>query len=266
MTLTAENFSWRAGAQLTLPKEHGSWSLALEPVVLGLLVAPSAAGAALALAAGAGFFMRRPMKLALAGKRDSRQPLAIICTTILALVGLWGLLLAARFGAVGCWWPLLPAALAGAVFAWWDGRNGARQGAAELAGALAFALLPTSFGTFAGWSVATSLALTVMMLVRSVPTVLTVRTYLRIRKGLACSIAPALVMTGVGIGVTAWLAALGLMPWEAGVFALVFAARTSWLLLGRPRLTARTLGITEAVLGALMVLILSFAWRRASGW
>ena len=33
------------------PKEHGSWSLALEPVALGLLVAPSPAGLALATAA-----------------------------------------------------------------------------------------------------------------------------------------------------------------------------------------------------------------------
>ena len=79
MTLTEEKFSWRAAAQLTLPKEHGSWSLALEPVAFGLLVAPSAAGAALALAAVSGFFLRRPLKFALAAKSDSRQPLALVC-------------------------------------------------------------------------------------------------------------------------------------------------------------------------------------------
>ena len=56
MTLTREKFHWREVVKLTLPKEHGSWSLALEPVAFGLLVAPSAAGAALALAAGLGFF------------------------------------------------------------------------------------------------------------------------------------------------------------------------------------------------------------------
>ena len=77
MTLTVEKFSWRAAAQLTLPKEHGSWSLALEPVAFGLLVAPSAAGAALALAAVSGFFLRRPLKLVMAAKHDSRQPIAL---------------------------------------------------------------------------------------------------------------------------------------------------------------------------------------------
>jgi hypothetical protein len=124
---------------------------------------------------------------------------------------------------------------------------------------VAFALLPAAFGVLAGWNLPASLALTAIMLVRSVPTVLTVRACLRIRKGQAFSIYPALVTAAVGIFLTMWLAALQLMPWAAVAFALVFAARTSWLLLGRPRLTARTLGITEAVLGALMVLVLSFA-------
>ncbi len=260
MTLTVEKFSWRAATQLTLPKEHGSWSLALEPVAFGLLVAPSAAGAALALAAVSGFFLRRPLKFALAAKSDSRQPLALVCAATLVLVGLSGLVLAARLGAVGGWWPLLPAALAGVVFAWCDGRNGAREGAAELAGAVAFALLSAAFGALAGWPVAASLALAAMMLVRSVPTVQTVRTCLRIRKGQTFSIAPALVTVCIGFFLTAWLTTLRLMPWAAVVFAMVFVVRTFWLLLGRPGLPARTLGITEAVLGALMVLVLSLAW------
>lgn len=265
MTATVETFSWRAATQLTLPKDHGSWSLALEPVAFGLLVAPSAAGAALALAAVAGFILRRPLKLALAGNHDSRQPLAFVCATTLLLVGLSGLLLAARLGAAGGWWPLLPAASAGAVFAWCDRRNGAREAAAELAGAVAFALLPAAFGALAGWPVAASLALAAMMLVRSVPTVLTVRNFLRLRKRQAFSIIPALLAAVAGIFLTARLAEYRLMPWLAMAFALVFATRTFWLLLGRPRLTARTLGITEAALGALMVSVLSVAWSHAGG-
>ena len=74
--------------RLMLPKEHGSWSLALEPVALGLLVAPSAAGAALAAAAVSGFFLRRPWKLMSGAKRDPRQPLAVAWVGILALIAL----------------------------------------------------------------------------------------------------------------------------------------------------------------------------------
>jgi hypothetical protein len=121
--------------------------------------------------------------------------------------------------------------------------------------------LPTAFGTLAGGSVPASLALAAMMLVRSVPTVLTVRTCLRVLKGETYSIAPALVAAVAGIFLTAWLATLHLMPWTGVVFAVVFAARTSWLLLGRPRLTARTIGLTEAVLGVILLLVLSLTWR-----
>ncbi len=261
-----EKLSWRAAVQLTLPKEHGSWSLALEPVAFGLLVAPSAAGAALALAAVSGVFLRRPMKLLLSRSNDSRQPLALVCVTVLALMGFSGLWLAARFGTAGGLWPLLPAALAGAVFAWCDGRNVAREGAAEVAGAVAFGILPAAFGALAGWSLASSLALAAMMLLRSVPTVLTVRTCLRALKGQSFSNTPALMAAGAGILVTAWLATLRLAPWLAVFFAVLFALRTFWLLLWRPRLTARTIGFTEAALGALMVLLLSLTWKSATGW
>src|ERR1039458_9569755 len=105
MTLTVEKFSWGAAARQTLSKEDGARPPTREPVASGLLVAPSAAGAALALAAGSGFFLRRPLKLLLSRKSDPRQPLAAMGMAILLLTGLVGLLLAVRFGAPGGWWP-----------------------------------------------------------------------------------------------------------------------------------------------------------------
>ncbi len=266
MTLTAENPAWRTALQLALPKEHGSWSLALEPVAFGLLVAPSKAGAALALAAGAGFFLRRPLKLALAAKVDARQPLARVCVTVLAIAALSGLALALGSGAPGGGWPLVPAAAAAAVFAWCDGHNGARESTAELAGAVAFGLLPAAFGALAGWGGAAACALGIAMLARSLPTVLTVRTYLRRRKGQAFCLTPGLVAVGAGLGLTVWLGKLGLVPWATAAFALVFAGRTFWLLLTPPRLAVKTIGISEAVLGVMMVFILTLTWKRSAGW
>jgi hypothetical protein len=46
---------WR---DLVMPREHGSWSLALEPLLFGLIAAPSLAGGGLALAVVAAFFGR----------------------------------------------------------------------------------------------------------------------------------------------------------------------------------------------------------------
>ena len=260
--LTMEQFRWREGVKLAFPKEHGSWSLALEPVVLGLLVAPTGAGAALAVAAVAGFFLRRPLKILSREQDYERWKTARASVLVLAIIAALGLLLTAKIGGMERLWPLLPAALAGLVFAWCDRRNEAREGAAEVAGAVAFGLLPAAFGVLAGWNGSAALALAAVMLVRSVPTVLTVRANLRIKKGQAVSILPALLAAGVGLALSAWLVSLRLAPWTAVFFAAVLATRTVWLLCWRPRIAARTIGMVEATLGGLMVLALTATWKH----
>jgi hypothetical protein len=166
-------------AKLLLPKEHGSWSLALEPLVLGLLVAPSAAGDGLAVAALAGFFLRRPLKSLLREPFNAQRKQMMICAFVLIVIAMVGLLLAAGLGGTAKLWPLAPAAMAGIAFAWFDSRNEARAEAAELAGATAFGILPAAFGALAGWSTVESVALAMIMLARSVPTIMFVRTYNR---------------------------------------------------------------------------------------
>ena len=68
---------------LLLPREHGSWSLALEPLALGLIAAPSWPGAALALAALALFFARRPWQAARAGDVRLRPALGALAAPAL---------------------------------------------------------------------------------------------------------------------------------------------------------------------------------------
>ena len=260
-----ERGSFRETFKLVLPKEHGSWSLALEPVALGLLIAPSVAGGALAVAAVAVFFLRRPLKLGLAAKTDPRRPMAVACISILLLLALTGLLLAVKIGGAEKLWPLLPATLAGAVFAWCDSRNVAREGAAEVAGAVTFGMLPAAFATLAGWNLNTALALATVSLVRGVPTVLCVRTFLRFNKGQSVTIAPAVTAAVVGCLVMVWLVWLRLAPWTAAVFALIFELRTIWLLGRRPRLAPRRVGVIEAILGTSMVLVLALTWKITVG-
>ena len=60
---------WRSVA---IPSEHGGWGLTLEPVVLGLLVAPSLAGLALGVAAFTAFLLRTPAKLIAVDVRRGR--------------------------------------------------------------------------------------------------------------------------------------------------------------------------------------------------
>ena len=61
-----------------LPAEHGSWFMLGFPLVLGLLLRPSRAGACLALAALAFFLSRPPLRRLLSGQKDLAQARALV--------------------------------------------------------------------------------------------------------------------------------------------------------------------------------------------
>lgn len=250
-----------AALRLALPREHGSWSLALEPLALGLLVAPSRAGIPLALAGIAGFFLRRPTKLLLQSEPDPRRSLARLAWGILLSVTVAALMITAYLGGVEQLWPLIPAALAGLVFVWFDSRGENREGVAELAGVTAFALLPATFASLAGWHTENCLALAAVMLTRSAPTVLVVRTALRRRKGHNVSNVAARLSASMAAGILSWLAIMSLVPWAVAAFSGVLAARAFWL--GSSQavgLSAKQLGLIELFWGVAAIVVAAVAW------
>jgi hypothetical protein len=84
---------WKAVA---LPTEHGGWGLLGEPVVLGLVLAPSASGACLGLAALAGFLSRHPLRLVFMDRRRGvRYPRTALAERFFAGYALAALLLLA---------------------------------------------------------------------------------------------------------------------------------------------------------------------------
>lgn len=254
---------------LVLPREHGSWSLALEPVALGILVAPSSAGLGLALAVVAAFFTRRPLKLAVtlpAG--DERRPLALRWALGLAALAALALGASATTGSahwrdgIFALWPLLLAVPCGAAFLWFDLRGEMREAEAELAGSAAFACVPAALATLAGWNASYALALAALMLARSLPTVLVVRAYLRRAKDQPGSPLLALLTSSVALCAVLVLVAQHLTPRWAALVALLFFARALALLsVSAPSWSARRLGITEAVLGAVSLAILILSYR-----
>ena len=285
---------------IVLPREHGSWSLALEPVALGLLVAPSRAGACLALAACAGFVARRPLKLALTlPTTDPRHPTALRWLTLLTLLAALALAavltlailrntqnppasvsslrtvpISGRFSVanlritqnwgVAALWPLALVVPFGAAFLAFDRRGEMRAAEAEICGSLAFALLPATFATLAGWSTAPALALAAVMITRSVPTILTVRTALRRAKGQRAVTWPALSAALAGVVVLTALQRAGLVPLAAVACALGFAARSAWLLSpATPAWSARRIGTMEAALGLAFLATLTVAYWLA---
>lgn len=250
---------WR---DLVLPREHGSWSLALEPVALSLLVAPSIAGGWFAVAVAAGFFSRRPLRAAWRETKPQRRLDAIIALSACAFIGLLALGFAVAERGTGWLAWLVPSGLAGLIFVAFDVRNSGRHGFAEVAGATAFALLPAAFAQLAGLPASTAIAVALVMLGRAVPTVVSVRAMLRSAKtGELRPTLPLVVAFGaLVVGALLWRQAL--VP-TAAVLALAVLAVRTVLLLGypRPMLRARTVGMIEAVLGLGFVVIVGMSWN-----
>jgi len=259
-----EHAASAAPVSIFVPKEHGSWSLALEPLALGLIAAPSLAGIAFAGAVAAGFFARRPLKIATArGPADRRRAAREIFVAFSALaVGF--LFEAAILGGWRALWPGLAIAPLAGLFLAFDTRNESRMAAAEIVGSAALALAPAALGALAGWPAGPALALSAVMLARSVPTVLAVRFCLRLAKGQssgrAAALLPLLSATAACLAVGA-LASLRLVPVAAPLLSAVLVLRTGFYAFQRrPAWPARRVGICEAVLGAGYVAVIGFTW------
>jgi len=250
-------------APVFLPKEHGSWSLALEPLALGLIAAPSVAGGALAVATMAAFFARRPLTAFLAAGETASRPGTIPAGLLLVACSVAGFATAAVTGGLAPLWPLLLAAPCGALFFHFDRQNDARAAAAEIAGGTAFALLPAALATLAGWPAPAALGLAAIMLARTLPTILTVRTCLRLNKRQPARPLLPVAAAGTAFAGLVFLAADSLVPWIAAGGALLLFGRTvlfvsPW----RPVWPARRIGLTEAVLGLFFVAITALACRN----
>lgn len=243
-----------------LPREHGAWSLACEPLALGLLAAPSRAGGCLALAAAAVFFARRPLQCLLRPGASAPRAAAAPWLLGLALLATAALEAAATLASWTALWPLLLAVPTAILFIVCDAQGDARAAAAELAGATAFAVLPAACATLAGqhWSLA--LALAGSMLLRSVPAVLVVRAFLRRRRNHTASAWPALAASASAALIITALAIEGFASGAALGAALVFLTRAVWLLgPAAPELRAPQLGAIETALGAGFVLAVGLA-------
>jgi len=250
---------WR---EVVWPREHGSWSFALEPLALGLIAAPSPAGACLACAVFAGFLARRPVRMAFtdppsARRAEARGPLAVI-----SLVASSSFAGAVALGGFEWMQWLAPVAVAGAVFLRYDLRAAGREEIAELAGSAAFALVPAALAALAGWSPVGGAALALLMVGRAAPAVLTVRACLRATKTGERRVAPALVSTGLALVVAVGFVRGGIAPAASAWMLALLAARSLALLVWpRPVLRARTLGMIETVLGLGFVVAVAWSWH-----
>lgn len=243
-TIAKPRSVWRS---IVLPREHGSWALALEPVLLGMVAAPSWAGFGWALVATALFLIRRPQQIA--AKRDARFALALLVLRGLGVIALAGIIWALALGGPQPGIPLIAALPAAGLFAWFDRRGAARETIAELAGAAFFAAFAGAMALAAGRDGSFAGALVGFALARAAMSILPIRAYLRRRKGQPASRVPSAVACAIaGLGFAAWVWRGG--SWMPLAWVAAFGLIAGWLLSAHsPNWPARRLGIVQMVLG-----------------
>ena len=255
--------AWRPVA---LPAEHGGWGFLAEPVVLGLALAPSTAGACLALAALAAFLARHPLRLWLLDRRKGvRYPRTALAACFFAgYAALAALLLAAAFAwAETPFWPALAlAAPIGLLALSFDARGRSRDALPELAGAVALGASATAIALAGGARPGVAWGAWALLSLRAITSVLYVRARIRLDRGLAAG--PGIVLAGhaAALAVAAGLARSAWAPWLASAAFLVLLARAAWGLSPlRQRVRPKVLGFQELGFGLLTLALLAVGYR-----
>lgn len=251
---------------LAFPAEHGGWGLLAEPVVLGLVVAPSGAGLCLALAALIGFLARHPLRLWLLDRRKGVRyaRTALAARIFLGYAGLAALWLAAAFAlSTAPFWPALAvAAPIGLLALRYDARGRSREALPEICGAIALGASAATIALAGGspWWVACGAW--ALLALRAITSVLYVRARIRLDRGLTAG--PGVVLAGHGAALAAAtaLARSAWAPWLATAAFLLLLARAAWgLSPRRGRVRPQTLGFQELAFGLLTLTLLAVGYR-----
>lgn len=129
--------------RIALPVEQGGWSLAGEPVVLGMLAVPSIGGFLVGIAAIAAFLARQPVKIVVAdvywGRLVQRSSVAAVVAIVYLTTAAAALIVAVRMSGTDLLLPLLFAFPFAAVQIAYDGANESRQALPEVCGSIGIA-------------------------------------------------------------------------------------------------------------------------------
>ena len=250
---------------VALPVEHGGWGMLAEPLVMGLVLAPTLAGLGLTIAALGAFLVRPPLKLALSDwRRSARYPRTILATKVAAaygLVALVGLVLAAWRAPAAAWLPVLVAAPLGLLQLWYDARLQGRQVLPELLGGVALGAGASALMLAGGWAMGAALAAWGLLAAKAVASVLYIRARLRLDRGQPASRGPGLVTHFAAVTLAVALALGGWGPWLGVVAMAVLLARavhglSPW----HRRVRPQVVGFTELAYGILTALLLGIGY------
>jgi hypothetical protein len=247
---------------VAMPTEHGGWSLTLEPIFLGLLVAWSWPGLALGSAAMLAFLARTPLKLVLVdqwrGRWLERTSLAARVAAVELLV-LVVLVVVATLGADARFWlPLLAAAPLVTIELWFDMRSRSRRLLPELAGTVGIGSVAAAIALAGGAEAAMALGLWVVIAARAAAAIPYARTQVFRARGRPhrvwhSDLAQALAVVAV---VIAWV--LDAVPLAAVVAIVAVAVFNVSAVRAAPR-PAKVIGLQQMFFGIAVVIVTAVA-------
>ncbi len=250
---------------VALPTEHGGWGITAEPVLLGLLVAPSIAGGARGAAALLAFLARTPIKTVLVDWwRHRHLPRTRLAARVAAIevMLLAALVVVAGLRADHRWWwaPIVAASPLVLIQLWFDMRSRSRRLLPELCGAVGIASVAAGIAHAGGTSWTVAAGLWAVLAARAIASIPFARTQVQRIRGhqprpLGSDVAQ---LTATLIAMASW--ASGLLPWPAA--AAITAVALSQLAWVRSRPTrARRLGFAQLAIGLGVTLTTAVAIR-----
>ena len=250
---------------IALPVEHGAWGFLFEPALAGLIIAPSLAAPFILLLVVGAFLMRQPLKFLLGdwkqGRSLPRTAVARRFALIFGGIALAGLLGSLFFAPLTSFIPFVVVAPLVVYLIAQDVSRQSRELLPELLAAFALASSVAVFAIADGWNYIAASALWAIMSARLIPSVLYVRSRLRLEKGkqfsaLASTVSHILAFVLVG-AFYYW----GLSSILTVLMSAFLAGRAAFgLSRFRKPAKAKAIGIQEVIYGVLYALTMVFGY------
>ena len=242
---------------ILLPVEHGGWGLTLEPLVAGLIVAPSFAGLAIALAIITAFLSRQPLRIVTrSGQNPERARIALIALCIEGLLIAAMVAFAVFSGASKALLLLVAFSPLALFLLYMDRARRSRELAAEIAAALYMSCGAVALGLAGGTTVVTACVLGALLAARALGAILHVREQVNVMKGRPAARSVSIVLHAAALAGAIVAVGYGLVNLFAPVaFAILFGRA---IFPPHPR-SAAQLGWVEVKAGLASVLLISLS-------
>ncbi len=250
---------------VALPVEHGAWGFLFEPLFVGLIIAPTLAAPSIALLVVGAFLTRQPLKFLIADwqskKRLPRTELALKFALIFGGIAVCGLLGTILFAPVQSFIPFAAVAPVVVYLIVQDAARLSRELLPELLAAFALASSVAALALAGNFSIVFALSLWALMLARLIPSVLYVRSRLRLEKGKEFSKFAVIAAHVSALAIIGAFYYFSLSSSLTIIMAAFLTARAAFGLSGiRQPMKAKAVGIREVIYGVLYALTIVFGY------